>query len=84
MIKNKVFKLVIIQSHPTQFDGTLFRQLANDPKIQLKVFFTTNNFNNSTFDPEINKKSGWDFDNVSGYESIYFPKSIITKILFSF
>ena len=84
MIKNKIFKLVIIQSHTTQFDGTLFRQLASDPNIQLKVFFTKNNFNNSTFDPEINKKSGWDFDNLSGYESFYFPQNFIAKFLFSF
>lgn len=84
MVKDKVYKLVIIQSHPTQFDGTLFRQLSNDPKIQLRVFFTKNNFNNSTFDPEINKKSGWDFDNLSGYESFYFPQNFIAKFLFSF
>jgi glycosyltransferase involved in cell wall biosynthesis len=83
MIQNKVLKLAIIQSHPTQFDGTLFRKLASDVNIQLKVYFTSNNLNKSNYDPEINKVSGWDFDNLSGYESIYFPQGIISKILFS-
>ncbi len=34
----KRYSLGILQSHPTQFDGPLFRVIANQPDIDLTVY----------------------------------------------
>ncbi len=69
----KKFKLAIVQSDATQFDGPLFRKLSKSDSIELIVYFTGNNALVPSHDPELNRKTGWDHDISSGYQFHLIP-----------
>ncbi len=80
----KIYSLGILQRHPTQFDGPFFRQLAAHPAVELTVYYWNSNCINSIYDPELNRKCGWDHDILSGYHYSILPTNWIErlKILF--
>ena len=73
--------LAIIQSHPTQFDTSLFRTLHKNEKFNFCAYFTNAQNKENSYDPEINRRSGWDMDIISGYDSVFFSKNLLKKIL---
>lgn len=77
----KKYSLAIVQSHPTQFDGPLFKIIAAHPDIELTVCYTSSQAHNPSYDPEINRRSGWDHDITSGYNYYLFPVSILKRFL---
>lgn len=76
----------IIQPHPTQFDTSLFRSLEKKDNFNFCAYFThsSRKDNVNSFDPEINRESGWDMDTKSGYSSFYFSNNFFSKIQESF
>lgn len=64
----KRYSLGILQSHPTQFDGPLFRVITNQPDIDLTVYYFSRGAGVPSYDREINRRSGWDHDITSGYQ----------------
>mgnify|MGYP001228745596 CR=1 FL=1 len=74
------YSLGIVQSHVTQFDGPLFRKLASRSDINLTVYFTRSDGHQTSFDPELNHKSGWDRDIKSGFVYHSFPSIVYRRI----
>ena len=77
----KSYSLAIVQSHATQFDGPLFRKIAEQPSIDLTVYYLSRWALEPRYDRELNHRSGWDHDIVSGYRSCLFPASIRKRLL---
>ena len=78
--------LAIVQPHPTQFDTSLFKALDKKNKFNFCVYFTHSSRNEleNSFDPEIDRQSGWDMDTKSGYSSLYFSNNFFKKIFESY
>ncbi len=62
-------KLAVVISHPVQYQAPVFRSLAKNPKIDLKVFFASSQGASSKLDPEFNIKFRWDCEVLKGYKS---------------
>ena len=74
--------LAIIQSHPTQFDTSLFRTLHKNEKFNFCAYFTNAQNKENSYDPEINRRSGWDMDIIFWIWTLFFfQKNLLKKIL---
>ena len=63
----KKLSLGIVQTHPTQFDGPLFRGIAQKNDFNLMVYYTKTM--QGLFDPEVGRNPNWSDENIEGYES---------------
>jgi glycosyltransferase involved in cell wall biosynthesis len=82
MIKKSRKSVGIVQSHPTQFDGPLFRFLEQQPDIDLTVYFYHHQDGDRPYDKEIQRNSEWDHDVVSGYNKVYAERGLWGKLKF--
>ena len=69
-------RLGIVQARPTQFDGPLFRSLAQSGNLEVKVYFTASDAKPIAVDPELGMAPGWDGDIASGYSHIFRSKGL--------
>lgn len=76
-MNSKRYSLGILQSHPTQFDGPLFRLIAKQADIDLTVYYHSRGAATPSYDSELARPSGWDHDITSGYS--YFILSHLSK-----
>lgn len=76
----KRYSLGILQSHPTQFDGPLFRVIANQPDIDLTVYYFSRGAAIPSYDRELNRHSGWDHDITSGYRYLILSNSRLKRL----
>jgi glycosyltransferase involved in cell wall biosynthesis len=61
-------KLAIISTHPIQYYAPLFRQLSQEPGIELKVYYTwSQSREGSTYDTDFAKVIEWDIPLLEGY-----------------
>lgn len=61
-------KLVILTSHPIQYQAPLFQLLAKQPEIDLTVYFCWDfGVQEPTYDTEFGKKIKWDIPLLEGY-----------------
>ena len=61
-------KIAIVTSHPIQYNAPLFVFLAQEPQIDLKVFYTWGKGAlGPKFDPDFGKFIGWDIPLLDGY-----------------
>lgn len=65
--------LVILTSHPIQYQAPLWRALAADGRVPFEVWFLTPHGVAPTLDPEFGKVFAWDQDLVSGYPHRFVP-----------
>ncbi|MBK8637484.1 MAG: glycosyltransferase [Chromatiaceae bacterium] len=79
-MKKKRYSLGILQSHPTQFDGPLFRVITNQPDIDLTVYYFSRGASVPSYDREINRRSGWDHDITSGYRYLILSNSWLKRL----
>ena len=62
-------RLAIITSHPIQYNAPLFRLLAMQEKLQVKVFYTWEQTRDpAKYDPDFGKEISWDVPLLQGYE----------------
>ena len=61
-------KLLIISTHPIQYNAPLFRLLDTRKNIELKVFYTWGQAKEKIFDPGFGKEREWDIPLLDGYE----------------
>ncbi len=62
-------KLAIVTTHPIQYNAPWFKLLAEQPGIDIKVFYTWEQANTNTkFDPGFGKMVSWDIPLLDGYE----------------
>ena len=74
----KKLSLGIVQTHPTQFDGPLFRRIARKNEFDLTVYYTDPA--KSLMDPEVGRSPGWSDDNSRGYGSYFSGKEIFGEL----
>lgn len=73
---NKVVKIAIVTSHPIQYNAPLFALLAEEPKIDIMVFYTWGGESmGAKFDLDFGKKIEWDIPLLEGY-NFKFVKNI--------
>lgn len=62
-------KIAIFVSHPIQYQIPLFKRLAAELDIDLKVFFFWDFGVKETYDPQFDRKVKWDIPVLEGYKS---------------
>jgi glycosyltransferase involved in cell wall biosynthesis len=63
------FKLAIVSTHPIQYNAPLFRLLAQQNFLQLKVFYTwAQSQHGEKYDPGFDRNIEWDIPLLDGYE----------------
>lgn len=60
-------KLAIITTHPIQYYAPLFRLLASDSHMDIKVFYTWSQAKETVFDPDFGISRSWDIPLLDGY-----------------
>ena len=63
----KKYKLAVLTSHPIQYQAPLFKKLAENPEIELTVYFGCDYGLKEDFDPGFGKKIKWDVPLLAGY-----------------
>jgi glycosyltransferase involved in cell wall biosynthesis len=62
-------KIALISSHPIQYNSPIFRLLAEQNEIELKVFFTWGEKSiDSKFDPDFGRVIEWDIPLLEGFD----------------
>lgn len=62
-------KLLIVTTHPIQYNAPLFKQLSQNSKVELMVYYTWSQSNTQTkFDPEFGISFAWDIPLLDGYD----------------
>jgi glycosyltransferase involved in cell wall biosynthesis len=59
--------IVIITTHPIQYQVPLWRALASDGRIPFEVWYLTHHAVNTSHDVEFGKAFAWDIDMLGGY-----------------
>ena len=72
-------RVAIVTSHPIQYNAPLFRYLAADERLQVKIFYTWSQSKvGLKYDPEFKRTIDWDIPLLEGYE-FEFIKNISRK-----
>jgi len=66
-------RLAVVISHPIQHFAPMFRDLAKQPDVNLKVFYCCNWGSESYFDPGFGNEFKWDIPLLEGYEYEFMP-----------
>ena len=72
-MSSKPVRLAYFVSHPIQYQAPLLRRIAEDPSIDLTVFFASDISLREHFDPGFNRQITWDVDLLSGYRHEFLP-----------
>jgi len=59
--------LVILTTHPIQYQVPLWQALARDGRVPFEVWYLTDHGTRKTHDREFGKEFAWDIDTLSGY-----------------
>jgi glycosyltransferase involved in cell wall biosynthesis len=65
--------ILVIVSHPFQFDGPFYQYAAKDEQNELKVIFTDQKRISNIYDPELKSSIDWGIDLFSGYSWSVLP-----------
>lgn len=71
----KKYRLAILTSHPIQYQAPLWRRLAQDPQIDLTVYFLSDQGAVEYLDPEFCVKFRWDTSLLEGYRHKFLSKT---------
>lgn len=66
--RDRKFRLAVLASHPIEYQGPLFREIAKEPGIDLHVYYCWKfGVKKPTFDPGFGQKIKWDIPLLEGY-----------------
>jgi glycosyltransferase involved in cell wall biosynthesis len=66
-------KLAVVVSHPIQYYAPLWRRLAREPGLELRVLFATRVGLDKTYDAEMKTELAWATDLTGGYDHAFLP-----------
>src|ERR1700744_355595 len=66
--RSRAFKLAIVATHPIQYQAPIYRTLAQDPEIDLRVFYASDHSVKGALDGEFGKHIAWDIPLLEGYD----------------
>lgn len=61
-------RLLVISTHPIQYNAPLFNYLSGNGDFELKVFYTNGQPDDKVFDKEFGKERSWKIDLLEGYD----------------
>src|SRR5215210_6114334 len=59
--------LVILTTHPIQYQVPLWQALARDGRVPFEVWYLTDHGTRTTHDREFGQRFAWDIDTLTGY-----------------
>lgn len=65
--------LVIITTHPIQYQAPLWQALAKDGRVPFEVWYLTHHAVSASPDSEFGKTFAWDLDMLGGYPNRTLP-----------
>jgi glycosyltransferase involved in cell wall biosynthesis len=71
----KKIRVAIVVSHPIQHFVHLYKALAKDQSIELKVFFASNIGAKAYFDKDMNTEIKWNIDLLADYDYEFLPEA---------
>jgi hypothetical protein len=66
-------RLGVLTTHPIQYHVPLYRKLARDPRIALKVYFCNDHGVKPSFDAGFGQQVKFDVPLLEGYEHEFLP-----------
>lgn len=72
-IPHRRFRLAVINSHPIQYFAPLYRRLAQEPEIDLTVYYCSRQGVEGYTDPGFSKQIKWDIPLLEGYHYKFLP-----------
>jgi glycosyltransferase involved in cell wall biosynthesis len=70
-----VLSLAVVSTHPVQYYAPLFRRLATEPGLAVKVFYLWDFGACERHDPGFGRAVRWDVDLLGGYEREFVPNA---------
>ena len=71
-------KLAIVTTHPIQYNAPWFGLLAEQPGVNIMVFYTWEQVNvNTKFDPGFGRIISWDIPLLDGYDYTFVKNTAI-------
>lgn len=70
-------KLAVIATHPIQYQAPLWRAIAANGKVNLRVFFASRHGLDESVDPGFRRSFAWDVPLLEGYESEFVSSLLI-------
>jgi glycosyltransferase involved in cell wall biosynthesis len=70
---NKQYRLAVLQSHPIQYFSPLFRRIAQEPDIDLTVYYCSHQGSQEYRDPGFGTSLKWDVPLLEGYRYKFLP-----------
>lgn len=70
---NSTYRLAVLQSHPIQYFVPLYQRLAQDPAIDLTVYYCSQQGSQEYLDPGFGKRFSWDIPLLEGYRYLFLP-----------
>ncbi len=68
-----MYRLAILNSHPIQYFAPLYRRLAQEPEIDLTVFYCSRKGTEEYFDSGFGQRLKWDVQLLEGYPHRFLP-----------
>ena len=68
-----MYKLAVLNSHPIQYFAPLYRRIAQEPDIELTVYYCSRQGVDSYKDPGFGVEFKWDIDLLEGYHHKFLP-----------
>jgi glycosyltransferase involved in cell wall biosynthesis len=78
---NRPYRLACLVTHPIQYQAPMFRYLANDPALNLTVFFLTDLSAGPHYEPGFRTQVAWDTP-LGGYPHRFLTKSHMGRLSF--
>ena len=77
-----MYRLVVLTSHPIQYQAPLFRKLAATQGVDLVVIFRNKSKKGVFFDKGVGQKVAWDVPLLQGYRSVFLKSPWVITSLF--
>ena len=68
-----IYRVAYLATHPIQYQAPLLRQVAAQPDIELKVFFSSDFSVKRFVEPDFNRAIEWDVNLLEGYDYKFLP-----------
>lgn len=70
---NRMYRLAVLNSHPIQYFAPLYRRLAQEPDIDLTVYYCSRQGADEYLDPGFGQRLKWDIPLLEGYRYTFLP-----------
>lgn len=72
-MENRTYRLAILNTHPIQYFAPLYKRIAQEPEIDLTVYYCSHQGINEYTDPDFGKSIKWDLPLLEGYRYRFLP-----------